>query len=170
MTSKTKIKISALLLIPVALLMAVDMIILQGGFFVEKISILPKRVKPAALEKNLQENGGDLGNLNVKNFSIKAKSQDGLFRRGEFIEVSCTVENSSSQAVKNFRSVLRTPEKDLAQIKTNALKPGEKFNLQGSFTPENTGVLIVACRGDSEKTVEESNENDNREIAVLYIQ
>lgn len=170
MASKIKIKISALLLIPVALLVAVNTVILQGGFFVEKMSVLPKRVKPAALEKNLQENGGDLGNLNVKNFSIKAKSPDGRFRRGEPIEVSCAVENTSSQAVKNFRSVLRTPEKDLAQIKTNVLKPGEKFDLQGSFTPENSGVAIVACRGDSEKTVEESNENDNREITVLYIQ
>lgn len=167
MITKTKIKISALLLIPIALLIAIDLVILQGGFFAEKVSVLPKRVKPAALEKNLMETDLD---LSVKNFLVKTKSPDGRFRRGESIEVACSVENTSMKVVKNFRSVLRTPEKDLAQIQTKTLKPGEKFNLHGSFTPENSGVAIVACRGDSEKTADESNENDNREVAVLYVQ
>ncbi|MBI2638894.1 hypothetical protein HYW83_04875 [Candidatus Peregrinibacteria bacterium] len=167
MDSKTKIKLSAILLIPVALMAVVNLVILQGGFFTEKISVLPKRVKPAALEKNLDVSDLD---LSVKNFSIKTKSLWGRFRRGESIEISCSIENASEKTVKNFHSVIRTPQKELAQMQTKTLKPGEKLNLQGSFIPENSGAVIVACRGDSEKTVVEANENNNREIAVLYIQ
>ncbi len=155
------------MLIPIALMAAVDLVILRGGFFAEKMSVPPKRMKPAALEKNFAETDLD---LRVENFSVKTKSPDGRFRRGESIEVTCSVENTSAKAVKNFRSVIRTPQKELAQMQTKTLKPGEKFNLNGDFTPENSGAVIVACRGDSEKTVVEANENNNREVAALYIQ
>ena len=109
-----------------------------------------------------------MGKLKVKNFLVKAENPDGRFKRGKSIKVTCSVENVSSKTAKNFRSVIRTPQKELTQ-QIRTLKPGEKFDLEGNFTPENIGVVIVACRGDREKQIEESNENDNREIATLYV-
>jgi|GEM_PF-6854185 len=168
MNPKTKIKIAAFLLVPLAIFGTIDLIILQGGVFREKVGLLPKRVKPAALEISSSDKKLT-ANITVKNFTVKAKKTGSSFQKGTPIEISCTVENSSSGVLKNFRSVIRTPQKDLASSQIKSLKSGEILQLTNTFTPENSGALIVACRGDSEKQIEEINENDNREMVTLYI-
>lgn len=168
MAPKIKIKIAAALLIPLGILGVIDFTILQGGVFVEKVGLLPKRVKPAALE--ISASAKKLtADITVKNFLVTSKDSGGAFRKGAPIEITCTIENSSPIALKNFRSVIRTPRKDLASSQIKSLKSGEVLRLSNTFIPENSGIVIVACRGDSEKQIEESNENDNREIATLYV-
>lgn len=143
-----------------AILVVVNFYFLGG----EKAQIQPRRF---TAEEVMREKPAE--NLAIKDFEIKSKSDDGRFRVKTPIEIKCTIENTSAAALKNFRSVIRTPLAEIASVKTAVLKPAQKFTLQGTLLAENTGVLIVACRADIEKKIDEENENDNREVVVLYI-
>ena len=65
--------------------------------------------------------------------------------------------------------MIRTNEKEIKSVVTPTLKAGKTIIVEGSFVPENDGVLIVACRSDVDEKIEEKNEGDNKSIEALYI-
>lgn len=165
METRYLIKISAILLGSIGVLLLLDMVILQGGFFVKRLGVIPARARLVAGE--VQETSSRI-NIRVKNFVIKTVHPD-FFRKGQKVEVSCTIENSSSEPAKNFQSLIRIPGKDVAVEQRKLLKPGEEMVLSGTLVPETSGLLYLACRADPHGALFESNENDNHEIAALYV-
>lgn len=108
-------------------------------------------------------------NLKVRELKIIAEKNQN-YRAGSSYEITCTIENDSAAAVKNFRSIIRTPHTDIASVSTQKLAPGEKIELKGNFTAEGAGIEIIACRTDIEEHVSENREGDNKQIETLYFQ
>lgn len=165
MNIKYFIKISVVLLGAIGVLFHFNMVMLQGGVFVNRLGVIPARARLAAPE--VRQISPKV-NIRVKNFEVKSAS-DGFFRKGQKVEVACVIENSSDEQAKNFQALIRIPGKDVASQYMNALKAGGEIVLKGSFVLENSGLLYLACRADIGAALSESNENDNHEIAALHV-
>lgn len=105
-------------------------------------------------------------NIRIEEFDV-SQEKPGLFSKGAAIQFSCLIRNDSPSS-KKIKSLVRTSKKEIA-AETRALASGEALSLKGSYTPEESGVVIVACRADVDQQISESDEKDNREIAALYI-
>lgn len=177
------LKISVVLLGAIGLLLLLDAVILQGGVFVSRLGVIPARARLAASEAEVAPSKV---NIRVKNFSVRPSLSEAkqlmhpkgativspahdFFRKGQKIEVSCTVENTSAEPAKNFQALIRIPGKDIASENIKTLKAGEEITLKGSFPLESTGLLYLACRADISGVLYEQNEHDNYEIAALYV-
>lgn len=165
MNTKYLIKIGVILLGSIGVLLHLNMVMLQGGVFVNRLGVIPARARFAA--GKVQETPLTV-NIRVKNFSISTAAKE-FFRKGQNIEVSCTIENSSDEPAKNFRSLIRIPGKNIAAERFKVLKAGEEITISGTLVPENTGILYLACRADPDGVLFESNEHDNNEIAALHV-
>lgn len=154
MHTKFLLKITAVLIVSIFLIAMVDLVILQGGVFVERLSTTPPRARLAAQER---ENAFPESNIKVKKLKI-AKKSDGLFKKGESVDVSCAIQNDSKETLKNFHALIRIPGKDIVNQQIKSLKPGEEINLSGALLLENSGILYMACRTDMD-----------HEIAALYV-
>lgn len=154
MHTKFLLKITAVLIVSIFLIAMVDLVILQGGVFVERLSATPPRARLAAQER---ENAIPESNIKVKKLKI-AKKSNGLFRKGESVDISCAIQNDSKEAVKNFHALIRIPGKDIVNQQVKSLKPDESLTLKGSLLLENSGILYMACRTDMD-----------HEIAALYV-
>lgn len=166
MQTKIIFRISFILFAAILVLYGSLWVLLQGGLWVTKLGVIPVRARLAAQE--IQTNHSNL-NIRIKEFSVRAKEK-GLFKKGGEFEVSCVLENDSEANISNFKSLMRTPKKELASEKTKILKKGESVKLTGTFVPEEAGQIIIACRADVDQKINESSENDNREIAAIYVQ
>lgn len=158
------LKISVVLLGAIGLLLLLDAAILQGGVFVGRLGVIPARARLAASET--QESSKV--NIRVKNFSLESTAHD-FFRKGQKIEISCTIENTSAEPAKNFQALIRIPGKDIASENIKTLKAGNEITLKGDLILEGTGLLYLACRSDISGVLYEQNEHDNYEIAALYV-
>lgn len=159
------LKISAILIGCFIITYGAFDLVMQGGLFVNKISSTPSRSRLVA-ETNVEFPNV---NLQAKDFSVKSTSEDGVFRKSKPINVSCKIENNSDKNARNFKALIRTPKVEIKSKYFDVLKPQKQILLEGSFTPENTGVTLVACRADSGFELKEANENDNREIVAVYV-
>lgn len=154
MHTKFFLKITVVLIVSVVMVIALDLVILQGGVFVNRVSATPPRARLAANDANESMPEMD---IKVKNLNIQKKSS-GLFKKGESVEVSCTIQNDSTKVVKNFHAVIRIPGKDIVSEEVKSLKPDEELNLSGALLLENSGMLYMACRTEN-----------SHEIAALYV-
>lgn len=164
-TTRYFIKISVILLGSIGVLFHLNMVMLQGGIFVSRLGVIPARARLAASE--VQQISSKV-NIRVKNFEVKSVS-DNFFRKGQKIDVSCTLENTSDEPAKNFQSLIRIPGKDVAAKYLKILQAGEEITISGTLVLENTGILYLACRTDPDAALFESNEHDNHEIAAFYV-
>lgn len=166
MKTKFLLKISLVLLLSIFALLGIDFVLLQGGFSVQKVGVIPARARLAApREEKIASNQ----NIRIKNFTVSPTAADGIFRKNSQIKISCSFENISSVSAGNFRSLIRTPKGEIANIKTKTLRSKESMTMEGAITPETEGVLIIACRSDVQDNLEETNENDNHEVKTVYV-
>lgn len=160
------------MLAALAILICTDIAIFQGGLSVAKAGTIPQRARMAAPKENSADAARTKNNLKVGGLKFSPadeKNAPEFFRKGEKIKISCAIKNESQAALKNFRALIRTPNKEIAAETVKKLNPQKEFELSGDFTPETEGLFIVACRGDSGKQIAESDENDNREAVALHV-
>lgn len=165
MTHRFTIKAAAIL-IGIVILLVFNIALLQGAFFADRIGVFPERARLAA---DSNTNYTMSQNVRVKSFDIQSKSKDTVFRKGALIEVFCTIMNIGDETLENFKSVVRTPKKEIASLESKSLAPNESARFHGSWTPEETGFTPVACRADIDNQISESNENDNRALSTIYV-
>jgi subtilase family serine protease len=143
---------------------------LQGDIFVSRLGVIPARARLAAGETAPEKSNL---NIRVKNFTFTAEAGNTeaseFFKKGTKVAVSCSIENSSSEPARNFRTLIRIPGKDVVVKHLKILKAGEEIIISGTLILENTGILYLACRADPDAALFESNENDNHEIAAMYV-
>ncbi|MEK9132505.1 MAG: CARDB domain-containing protein [Patescibacteria group bacterium] len=140
--------------------------VLSGGNFIKKSSTTPPRARFAA--NDIKKDTPNV-NLKVKKLEVSSKEADGFFRMGKPINVECSIENNSEKTAYEFVSLARTPRIEINSKYLKELGPNKEITLSGSFTPETTGTILIACRADSSFKIAESNENDNREIFAVYV-
>lgn len=143
---------------------AITIVIFQGGLWITKITAPPKRAAAP------DEKTADVADLKVASFSVNTKNPDAVFKKDSKIDFLCVVVNDSATAAKTFRSAIKTAQKELAFVKTAALKPGAKVELRAAFSPQNAGLLPVNCRVDADKSTKEKNKNNNVWPINLYVQ
>lgn len=172
---KFPLKITFALLAALTALIAFDIFLLQGGFGsyaaakvmeqrgTEQMSMEAQKspYQPAQKENK--------GNLVAESLTVTSKSDDGIFHTGSKIEIVCTLKNDSDAPLRNFRSLVRTPYEEITSAYTKILAAGETLALNGSFVPQNSGITVIACRGDVDKEINEADETDNRKVRTLYI-
>lgn len=166
MKTKFLIKISLVILLSIFALLGIDLVMLQGGFSVQKVGVIPVRARLAAPRG--EKTPSNL-NIRIKNFTVSPTAADGVFKKNSPIKISCSFENSSPVSAGNFRSLIRTPKGEIANIKTKILRAKDSVTMEGSVTPETEGVLIIACRSDVYDDLGESDKNDNHEVKTVYI-
>lgn len=160
------LKIFLILLASCGVLILAYYAVIQEGFTLKKIGILPPRARLAASE--IKEDKPTV-NVKVAKFEVKSKEADGFFRKGKSIEVSCTYENDSEKGLPSaVKFLMRTPTAEIKAIK-QVIGAKKQLELAGTFTPEMTGVVIFACRADADHQLRESDENDNREVVTVYV-
>lgn len=140
--------------------------ILGGGNFIKKSPTTTSRARFAA--NDVQKDIPSV-NLKVKKLEVSSKEADGFFRMGKTINVECSIENNSKETAYEFNSLVRTPHEEIDSKYLKALGPNKEITLDGSFTPQTTGTILIACRADSGFEIAEANENDNREIFAVYV-
>lgn len=166
MNTRKFLKRTVILLISISSLLFLDIVIVYGGLFTEQTGTSQKRSRSVAQEQKMY---AEKENLKTEDFQVKSLSGDTTFRKKTAIEVSCDIKNTALKPVSNFRALIRTPEKEIITKVIKLLNPKEKVNLSGTWTPERIGVHIIACRADSNNQIDETTENDNREIVAVYI-
>lgn len=144
-----------------------DLIII-GGWRFKKNEDVPLRARFAAETKAQMPRPAQ--NLKIIEFKVNLHENRQLYKTGAQIDTLCIIENTSEKPIKNFISLIRTPAKEIASVFTKSLAAGQKITLKGSFTPELAGTTIFACRADVDHQIEEPDENDNREVKVIYVQ
>lgn len=140
--------------------------VLSDGLFIKKIAITAPRARSAA--NDIKKDTPDV-NLKIKKLNVSSKETDGFFRIGKPISIECSIENNSMETVYGFNAVVRTPGINIDSEYIKALGPNKEIMLEGNFTPETTGTILIACRADSNFEIAEANENDNREIFAVYV-
>lgn len=182
---KFPLKITFALLAALVILIILDIFLLQGGFGLYAVAktrgqrdteqINTKQMTVEQIGAKGQKSSYQLTqeknkeNLVAESLTIVSKSDDGVFRAGSKIEITCVLKNDSDAVLRNFRSLVRTPYEEITSVYTKTLAAGETLTLNGSFVPQNSGITVVACRGDADKETDEADETDNREIRILYI-
>lgn len=169
MKNEALIKTVVFTLLAIGILTSVDMVIFQGGFFVSKLSVIPNR--NTVLNEELRASAEELPHANLTIESLSATPVKGaeFFRKGEKIEFSCVLKNTSKTATGRFNSTIETAQKNIASVKTKSLKAEGTVNIKGSFVPESSGVLTVSCRNDADRKIDEENENDNGMTLSIYV-
>lgn len=178
MTTRRGIKITVFFVFCIAMMSGFALFVLEGSFFVERIGVKKMerefvKNRGVALQSSEEEIFAkvpeDAANIKMISFTLHSKDPNGYFRSGSPLSFKCVLKNEGKKESVNFRSLIRTPKGEITSVKTKLLKPGEKITLEGTYTGTEPGILIAACRGDIDAAVVETNENDNREIAVSYL-
>ena len=150
-------------------LIALNIFILNESTASAKTSISAthtKSLRGSVYTKNLPPEE----NITVTSLSFDVKTTEKIFKKGKEIGVTCIVKNTSNKTVGGFTSIIRTPTKTLKESITKNLAPGEEIKLSGNLQPEQSGVVPLACRADLHNVVQERTDQDNKEIALLYVQ
>lgn len=168
MTAKFLIKITFWLLASIGSLFFLNIYILQGGLWVDKSGIIPKRTRFSALAYEYT-NPKPAINISTTELTITSKSQNSFFKKGEEIAVKCVIKNTSNQNAENVLSLIRTHEKEIVSARTEKLQPDEQITLENFLIPEKTGMVYLACRSDIDNQIEEAEENDNSRIGAIFV-
>lgn len=174
MTTKFKIKLYTLLLSNIALLMGLNVVMLQDGLFQpanarsEEVPMetFGAEIRFAPGEKN---DNSSQKNLSIASFVVSRTHDSGRYLQSDKIEAVCEIKNTGSQELNNFRSLIRTPTKEVISEHTNSLKPDETITFSGKVSLEEVGIIIIACRADVDKKIEEESEQDNRAVRTMYV-
>ena len=156
-----KIKVAFSLLMGIALFAWIDTVILGE----QEVSDTPVRYTADRATEEVKSNR----NIAALKMGVSSKSKDGYFHVGSEAEVACDLENNGGEKMGPFHSLIRTPIGEITAASVKTLSPGEKKSLQGTLKLSQQGMLIIACRADSNEQVAESDESDNREVAVIYV-
>lgn len=162
------IKTSLVLGISALFVFGLDVYMLRGGMILSKAGIVTSKIRPAAAME-FSETMSKNGNVRVLMITAMPESPDGFFRKGNSIKIDCVLENASKDSLSNFKSVLRTHTVELQSLRTKVLKSSETVRLSGTFKPESTGQVFVACRTDVDDHIAEAYESDNSAMKTLYI-
>jgi hypothetical protein len=153
MKNEALIKTVVFTIIAIGILTSMDMVIFQGGFFVSKLSVIPNRSTVLNEELRASAEEKPKANLTIESLSATPKAGSDFFHKGEKIDFACVLKNTSKTASSRFNSTIETAQKNIVSVKTKSLKADGTVKIEGSFVPENSGVLTVLCRSDANKQI-----------------